>query len=170
MAIVKRRNMYLMQYILYIPLPTNKVMLDKYIRPILVNLIIQPGWQTTWWWHEFPDTIFILTDSRFWRRKKIILSTPYFWEGIAVFSSIYKEVWDKWSDEPGSFHLIRRKFNWRSVKCCAECRRRGESFSPACRQSCFPYVSILKISDHFVAHFWCYLEGDISRILLNFRP
>ena len=40
MAIVKRRNMqfYLMYYIIYIPLPTNKFVLDKHICSILVNL------------------------------------------------------------------------------------------------------------------------------------
>ena len=42
MATVKGRNMllYLMQYIIYIPLPTNKVVLDKYIRSILVNTVV----------------------------------------------------------------------------------------------------------------------------------
>jgi len=50
MATAKRRNMqlYLMQYIIYIPLPTNKVVLDKYTRSSLVNLRTQRRWQTSW--------------------------------------------------------------------------------------------------------------------------
>jgi len=39
MAIVKRRNMllYLTQYIIHISVPTNKFVLDKYIRSNTVN-------------------------------------------------------------------------------------------------------------------------------------
>jgi len=38
-----------MQYIIYIALPINKVVLDKYMRAILVKLITQRRWQTSWY-------------------------------------------------------------------------------------------------------------------------